>query len=80
MIFAYKHVIIILVFLSLLRLVYNDGDNISLRFLFLLKTVQMEFSENMFLRLLSECKMGRCFLIKLLILGNIGLYVVANKI
>ena len=33
----------------------------------------MEFSGNMFLRLVSECKMGRCFLIKLLILGNIGL-------
>ena len=55
-------------------------DNISLRILFPLKTVQMEFSGNMFLRLLSECKIGRCFLIKLLILGNIGLYVVANKI
>ena len=52
----------------------------SLRFLFLLKTVQIEFSGNMFLSLLSECKTGRCFLVTRLILGKIGLYVVANKI
>ena len=67
-------------FLFLLRLVFSDGDNISLRFLFLLKTVQIEFSENMFLRSLSECRTGRCFLIRFLIFGNIGLHVVANKI
>ena len=48
--------------------------------IFLFKTVQIEFSRNMFLRSLPECKTGRCFLIRLFIFGNIGLYVVANKI
>lgn len=63
-------------FIFILFLVCIEQHNISLRFQFLF----IEFSRNMILRWLSQCRTGRHFSIRLLIFRNIALYVIANRI